>query len=80
MKVKKLIEELKKMDQESEVMHLWDGALRTNIEMVYMGKTGICVTADFGHVTYDNEARPLEAPSVSEQQYWDTPGRCEAES
>ena len=75
MKVKALIEELKKMDQESYVMHLWDGALRTSIEMVYMGKTGKCVTADFDHLAYEDEARPHEAPSANDDRHWETPGR-----
>ncbi len=73
MKVKDLIEELKKMDQEADVFHLWDGALRTSIEHVYMGKSGVCVTADKGMVAYSDEARPENAPRAYEDHYWKTP-------
>lgn len=37
MKIKQAIELLKNMDQEAELMHLWDGECRTNIEHIYMG-------------------------------------------
>lgn len=72
MKVKKLINILQKIDQEAEVMHLWDGELRTNIEVVYIGKTGICVTADFKMVAYSNSGRPIDAPDTKNDQYWET--------
>ena len=62
MKVSELIEQLKEMDQNAKVMHLWDGELRTEIKYVYMGKTGICVTADEGEVAYSNSGRRIYAP------------------
>lgn len=72
MKVKTLIKKLEEMDQDADVMHLWDGELRTGIERVYMGKTGICVTADYEMVAYCDDARPIDAPTPEEDSYWKT--------
>ncbi len=73
MKVKYLIEKLKECDMDAEVVHLWDGETRTAIEHVYMGKTGDCITADYGMVAYSNNARPLAAPDSKDDRYWKTP-------
>ena len=54
------------MDQNAKVRHLWDGELRTAIERVYMGKTGICVTADFKEYAYSDAGRPKAAPNQKE--------------
>ena len=72
MKVKELISKLSTMDQEADVLHLWDGELRTEINNVYMGKTGLCITADCDEVAYSDEARPEGAPSRDEDCYWKT--------
>ena len=73
MKVKELIEKLGKMNQEASVLHLWDGELRTEINHVYMGKSGVCVTADNDKMARSNEGRPVNAPSEEECPYWRTP-------
>lgn len=73
MKVKELIEELKKCDMNSDVVHLWDGELRTEIEHVYMGKEGRCVTTESDMVAYSDEGRPIDAPSSKDDPYWHTP-------
>ncbi len=73
MKVKQAIELLKNMDQDAELVHLWDGECRTSIEHIYMGKTGNCVTADCEMVAYSEAARPIDAPSPKEDRYWQTP-------
>ena len=73
MKVKELIEKLQQMDQDVEVWHLYDGALRGNINHVYMGKTGLCVTADHDEVAYYDDARPVNAPSEKDVKHWNTP-------
>lgn len=75
MKVKQAIELLKNMDQEAELMHLWDGECRTDIELIYMGKTGVCVTADFDQAAYSDECRPIDALSEKESPYWSTPNK-----
>lgn len=73
MKVKELIEALKNMDQEADVRHLWDGEPRTDIEHVYMGKTGFCITSDGFEVAYSNDGRPIQAPDESTDPYWRAP-------
>lgn len=73
MKVKDLITELEKMPQDAEVFHLWDGAARTIIEVVYLSKNGTVITSDFGEVCYPTCDRPIEAPTEQEDKYWETP-------
>jgi len=73
MKVKQAIELLKTMDQDADLQHLWDGECRTIVEHIYMGKTGICVTADSEMVAYSEECRPIDAPTPKEDPYWETP-------
>ena len=73
MKVKELIEALKKCDMNADVFHLWDGEARTEINIVYMGKTGNCITSDYGQAAYSNDARPQSAPDSKKDKYWTTP-------
>ena len=70
MKVKELIKELSQMPQDAEVAHIWDEALRTNIELVWLSKSGIVATSDFGMVVYNDEDRPISAPTEKEDKYW----------
>ena len=72
MKVKDAIKLLKEMDQNAELSHLWDGELRTDINFIYMGKTGICVTSDYNQVAYSDDARPKNAPCSDQYSYWRT--------
>lgn len=72
MKVGQLIAELNKMPPDAEVSHLWDGALRTSIEVVYLAKNGEVVTADYSQVCYRTEERPIAAPAADENKYWET--------
>ena len=73
MKVSELIDKLKCMNQDANVSHLWDGELRTNINLVYMGKTGECVTSDYDERAYSNSGRPLDAPDAETDRFWRTP-------
>lgn len=70
MKVSELIEALKTMPPDAEVHHLWDGALRTEINYVWLARNGVVGTSDFEQVCYDDDERPAEAPS---DPYWHTP-------
>jgi len=69
MNVRQLIEELGKMPPSAEVLHLWDGVARTNIEHVWLARTGIVVTADFDEECYSEKelkherARPTDSDS-----------------
>ena len=71
MNVRQLIEELGKMPPSAEVLHLWDGVARTNIEHVWLARTGIVVTADFDEVSYMEGDRPKSVPEGL--AYWRTP-------
>jgi len=75
MTVLQLIEELTVLPPNAEVMHLWDGELRTCINVVYLAKNGDVVTADYREVCYTTECRPVNAPSSEENQFWHTEER-----
>lgn len=70
MTVKKLIEELKAMPPDVEVMHLWDGEPRTTIEHVWLARGGFVVTSDDGMVCYSENSRPEGAPTKKEDNFW----------
>ena len=72
MRVDELIKELKKLPEDAIVYHLWDGELRTEINVVYLSNSGKAVTADNEEVCYSTESRPTDAPTAEEQKYWHT--------
>jgi hypothetical protein len=78
MNVAQLIERLKEMPQDAPVCHLWDGALRTSIEHVWLARGGSVATADFEQVCYDTEDRPEDAPTSEQDRYWESPPNPEA--
>ena len=57
-----------------EVHHVWDGAARTCIRVVWLAKGGFIATADSGEIVYDDEDRPMDAPTKEEDKYWNTGG------
>lgn len=73
MKVQELIDVLKEMPPDADVTQLWDGELRTNVELIWLAKNNNVVVADFGEVCYSDSARPVSAPSKKECKYWSTP-------
>ncbi len=80
MKVSELIEELKKMPCDAMVWHLWDGALRTEIEHVWLTPVGTVGTGDNDDVCYDTDDRPVGSPSESEDRYWKTPSQRDGDA
>ncbi len=72
MNVSQLISALKDMPADVEVYHLWDGAPRTAINVVYLSKEGTCITSDYEEVCYGTMQRPLDAPTSAEDPYWTT--------
>lgn len=72
MTAEQLIEVLKTMPKDAQVWHLWDGELRTKVEVVYLSRSGKVVTADYDEVCYTGKSRPLDAPDESENKYWST--------
>ena len=72
MTVEKLIEALQEMPKDAQVWQLWDGELRTQVEVVYLSKSGKVVTSDFEMVCYAGNSRPVDAPGEKEDRYWET--------
>lgn len=70
MTVGQVIEALKKMPPDADVLHLWDGEARTSIEVIWLAKAGYVVTSDLEHVCYSTEARPEGAPDNKEAPDW----------
>jgi hypothetical protein len=79
MKKSQLIKLLESMP-DSEVEVLWDGELRTPVEVVYLARNGIIVLAEKNSVVYSTEARPIEAPDNETQTYWYTDNKWYKES
>lgn len=73
MKVKELIAALSEMPPEAEVVHLWDGEPRTEIQLVWLSRAGFVVTSDYDEICYSNDTRPATAPTQQENRYWRTP-------
>lgn len=73
MTAKELITLLAKMPPDARVWHLWDGRLRTEIEHVWLTRSGVVATADNNAVCYDTEDRPVDAPTSEQDLYWNTP-------
>lgn len=59
MNVQQLIDVLRLMPPDATVLHLWDGAARTEIKHVYLSKRGDVVTSDDDMVYYDSEDGPM---------------------
>ena len=72
MKVHELIDNLKTLPQDAEVLHLWDGKARTTINVVYESKGGDVITSDYDMVCYTTETRPKDAPNSEDSRYWNT--------
>lgn len=64
MKVNELITALLSMPQDAEVLHLWDGAARTVINLVWLTQDGRVITSDHGMHCYLNIDRPQGAPKL----------------
>lgn len=70
MQVKDLIKELQKMPPNAEVKHVWDGAARTDIDMVYLAQSGFVITIESDMVVYHDEDRPINAPSSDKEAFY----------
>jgi len=79
MTAEQLIEELRKMPKDAKVLHLWDGAPRTEIQIVYLSREGDVVTSDYGQECYHEECRPVGSPTEAEDKYWRTAENPEEE-
>ena len=73
MKVEKLIEQLKLMPLNSDVFCLWDGALRSEINFVYLSKSEITVLSDFDEPCYNEEESPKTFHKTRLSEHYHTP-------
>jgi len=73
MKVSQLINELSSFPQDLDCYMLYDGALRSSIEFVYISNSNNVGFADSGDVIYYDECRPQGSPSKEEEQFFKTP-------
>lgn len=65
MKVSELIEALKGMPSDAKVYHIWDGEPRTEINVVYLSKSGHVMTVDYECVVYNDLATPVDNQNES---------------
>ena len=72
MKVKDLIKRLQELPQEARVLSLWDGELRTAVNVAYHAKNGRVVLSDYEQVCYSNDSREINAPLKTHSQFWYT--------
>lgn len=70
MKVKYLIKQLESLPQNAEVFALWDGAARSTIDGFYLAQSGNVIGAADDHSAYDDEDRPVGAPSSDEDPHY----------
>lgn len=75
MKVKDLICELKKMPPDAEMGYIWDGCSRGECNLVWLSRGGRAIICDYNEVVYDDEDRPLTAPTEKQDHFWRTPAQ-----
>lgn len=72
MRVTELIKRLQEMPPDAEVWSLWDGGLGSEINCVWLARSGVVATSDYDAVCYDTEDRPADAPTNAVEPYWHT--------
>lgn len=70
MKVREMIAALSTMPPEAEMGVIWDGGCRSGAEYVWLAKGGMVLIADGNDVVYDDDDRPLSAPTPEQERYW----------
>lgn len=73
MTVGELISQLEKMPQDRQVRMLWDGACRSEVDVVYEAQAFHVVLAPYGESVWDDEDRPMVGPSLEEDPNWRVP-------
>ena len=70
MTVKELIDILTTMPPDAPTGCLWDGAVRSRVDGVYLAQSGWVVMGPFGEPAYHDEDRPKGAPTMMEDPYF----------
>lgn len=73
--VSELIKKLQDMPQDAQVAGAYDGALRTEVECVWLARSGVVGLANDGETLYYLEDRPDGAPDEDEDRYWEIKNR-----
>ena len=70
MTVSELIVALADMPRDADVWCLWDGATRSEVDIVWISREGKVVFADCTETSYYDVDRPVDAPTVAQDRYW----------
>ena len=70
MKVADLVSELLTLPQDADVLSIWDGEPRTDINAVWLSRSGRVMLCDVDDVVYSEESRPPWSPSQKENPHW----------
>ena len=73
MKVRELIAQLSKLPPDAKVAYVWDGEARSEVEYVWLARSGDVLLAYGDAVVYETENRPSSAPTSEDDRYWGTP-------
>lgn len=68
--VAELIHILWSMPKSAKIRTLWDGKCRTSVDAVWLSKSGVVVLTGSDDVVYDDDDRPIYAPSETDEPYW----------
>lgn len=68
--VKELIEILQGLPQKAEVGVLYDGAVRADVSGAYLAQNGTVVVGCYTEPAYNDEDRPIGAPTEKEDPYF----------
>lgn len=72
MKVAELISALQSLPKDADVKYLFEGSARLDVKIVWLTRSGEIILSDDGTFVWDDEFRPINAPSSSEAKYWRT--------
>lgn len=77
MKVGALIEKLKEFDPELDACFVWDGAVRSEVCVVWKTRGNahhdpVLAMSPFGETVYHDHDRPEGAPTQKESRHWST--------
>jgi len=71
MTIKEIIEVLQTMPPNAKMGMLWDGAVRSYVEGIYLSRSGDVVGSPKGQPAYYDEDRPKNAPYAYTEPYFE---------
>jgi hypothetical protein len=70
MSVHELIKRLGAMPRNADVVVVWDGAARSDVNLVWLSQDGEVVLCEYEEPVYYSGDRPVGAPSSAQEPYW----------